>query len=147
MSYQEKRSLVNLISAIIVPGIYFWLVFSDSPEIGLNTDELLKFWGTTMITYIPIAIVARIVIHILFGISNTILTKEKMDKMDERDRIIELKSKNIGQAIFGIGLVGAMATQALDYSATALFAWIIIGGVVSEIFENSLQLRFYRRGF
>ncbi|MBO3697936.1 hypothetical protein [Roseivirga sp. E12] len=147
MSYQEKRSLVNLISAIIVPGIYFWFVFSDSPEIGLNTDELLKFWGTTMITYIPIAIVARIVIHILFGISNAILTKEKMDKMDERDRIIELKSKNIGQAIFGIGLVSAMATQALDYSVTALFACIIIGGVVSEIFENSLQLRFYRRGF
>lgn len=147
MSYQEKRSLVNLISAIIVPGVYFWFVFSDSPEAGLNTDELLKFWGTTMITYIPIAIVARIVIHILFGISNTIITKEKMDKMDERDRIIELKSKNIGQAIFGIGLVGAMATQAMDYSATALFVCIIIGGVVSEIFENSLQLRFYRRGF
>ncbi|OEK00395.1 hypothetical protein BFP97_02200 [Roseivirga sp. 4D4] len=147
MSYQEKRSLVNLISAVAVPGIYFWIIFQDAPQVGLTTDELLKFWGTTMITYIPIAIVARIVIHILFGISNTIITKEKMDKMDERDRIIELKSKNIGQAIFAIGLVGAMATQAMDYSANALFVTILVGGVISEIFENSLQLMFYRRGF
>ncbi len=147
MSYQEKRSLVNMVSAILVPAIYFWIIFRDAPHIGLTTDELLKFWGVSMITYMPIAIVARIVIHILFGISNTIVTREKIPGTDERDKIIELKAKNIGQAIFGIGLIAAMATQALDYSASALFITIIVGGVISEIFENSLQLMFYRRGF
>lgn len=147
MSYQEKRSLVNMISAVLVPAAYFYFIFSSHPEAGMTTDELLKFWGKTMIIYFPIVIVSRIVIHILFGISNAIITREKIPGTDERDKIIELKAKNIGQIIFGLGLIAAMASQAMDYSASTLFITIIIGGVISEIFENSLQLVFYRRGF
>lgn len=147
MSYQERKTIVNLVSAILVPAVYFWMVFNDGPDAGLTTDELLKFWGRTMMIYIPIAIVSRIVIHILFGISNTIVTKEKIPGTDERDKLIELKAKNIGQAIFGLGLVAAMGTQALDYSASALFVTLLIGGVISEIVENSLQFMYYKRGF
>ncbi len=136
-----------MISAILVPAVYFYIIFNTHPEAGLTTDELLKFWGKTMIIYIPIAIVARIIIHIIFGISNAIITREKIPGTDERDKIIELKAKNIGQIIFALGLVAAMASQAMDYSAGALFVVIIVSGVMSEILENSLQLIFYRRGF
>lgn len=147
MTYQEKKSVVNIISAVVVPAIYFWYVFRDAPEAGLSTDELLRFWGRTMIMYMPIMIVSRILIHIVFGISNAIITKEHVPGTDERDKIIELKSKNIGQYIFGLGLIFAMASQAMSMSANTLFVSIIIGGIVSELVENLLQLKFYSRGF
>lgn len=147
MSYQEKRSLVNMISAVLVPVTYFYIIFSSNPVVGMSTDELLTFWGKTMIIYFPVAIVVRIIIHILFGISNAIVTREKIPSTDERDKIIELKAKNIGQIVFGIGLIAAMASQAMDYSASVLFIIIIVGWAISEIFETSLQLVYYRRGF
>ena len=147
MAYQEKKSIVNMVSAVVVPAIYFWYVFRNAPDAGLSTDELLKFWGRTMMIYMPVMIGSRIIIHIVFGISNAIITKEHVPGTDERDKIIELKSKNIGQYIFGLGLILAMASQAMSMSVDTLFLSIIIGGIVSELVENLLQLKFYSRGF
>ncbi len=147
MTYQEKKSLVNLVSAILVSGIYYWYVFRDNPGADMNTDELLKFWGKTIIIGIPIAIIARIVIHIIFGISNTIITKENIPGTDERDKMIELKTKYVGQMVFGLSFVLAMVFLAMDKSVNLMFIAIIGGGIMSEVIENLLQLRYYRRGF
>lgn len=147
MSYQEKRSIINLVSAILVPLIYFMVYIQDlSPE-GFTTDELLLFWGKTMMIYIPVAIVVRILIQILFGISNAIITREQDPGTDERDKFIELKAKNAGQVLFALGLIAAMATLALGMPVSHFFIYFLIGGVLAEILENSLQFYYYRKGF
>ncbi len=147
MSYQEKRSIVNFLSAILVPAIYFLVYVSDLSPDALNTDELLLFWGKTMMIYIPVAIVTRIVIHVLFGISNSIITREEVPGTDERDKFIELKAKNAGQVLFALGLIAAMATLAMGMPVSNFFIYFLIGGILSELLENSLQFYYYRKGF
>jgi len=147
MTYQEKKSAVNFVSAILVPAAYFLIYIPDLSPTGLTTDELLLFWGKTMMIYIPVAIVTRIIIHVLFGISNTIITKEKDPGTDERDKIIELKAKNAGQVFFALGLIASMATLAMGMPISYFFIYFLIGGILSELLENSLQFYYYRKGF
>ena len=147
MTYQEKKSVVNFVSAILVPAAYFLIYIPDLSPTGLTTDELLLFWGKTMMIYIPVAIVTRIIILVLFGISVSIISNEKDPGTDERDKIIELKAKNAGQVIFALGLIASMATLAMGMHLSYFFINFLIGGVLSELLENSLQFYYYRKGF
>lgn len=146
MSYQEKRNVVNIISTLLITAGYFWYVFESRPDQGLNTDELLSFWAKTLLILIPVSIVAKIAIHILFGITNTIATKENIPSADERDKLIELKSTRNAQYLFGMGFILAMAALAMDKSVNVMFVVLVCSGVLSEIFDNLSQLYFYRRG-
>lgn len=146
MSYQERKNIVNILSTLLISGIYFWYVFQSHPEAGMSTGELLKFWAITILVLIPVTIVAKVVILIVFSIANTIATREMEDKLDERDKLIELKSTRIGQGMFTAAFFLAMAALAMDMSANAMFTILICGGIVSEISGNLAQLYFYRRG-
>ncbi len=147
MSIQEKRKIVNIISTLLITSIYFWYVLQSRPEKAMTTDELLSFWATSLLILIPVSIVAKIIIHILFGIANTIVTRE-FDSMnsDERDKLIELKATRNANYLFGAGFFLAMGTLAMDMSVTIMFMVLIVSGVLSEIMDNVSQLYYYRKG-
>lgn len=146
MSYQEKKNVVNIISALVISGIYYWYVVSAQPLDAMTTDELLYFWAKSLLIFMPISIVSRIVIHIIFAITNTIATREKIPSSDERDKLIELKSTRNAQYFFGAGFIIAMIYLVIHGSVTGMFVIIISAGILSEVLENSSQLYFYRRG-
>ncbi|GHE61067.1 MULTISPECIES: hypothetical protein [Roseivirga] len=147
MSYRENKNLVNIVSAIAVPAIYFFFIFKNSPYEHMDTAELLKFWGKEMMTYILVAIGVRIGIEILYSVLYAVITRESIPKTDERDKIIELKSKNISQVIFIFGIIAGMGSLALEMSVNTFFLAFLIGGVIAEIVENLVQLFYYQRGF
>jgi len=147
MSYHENKNWVNMLAAILVPSIYFFFLFKDSPQVGLETAELLKFWGKQMMIYILVAIGIRIGIEILYAIIYSAVTKDSVPKTDERDKLIELKSKNISQIIFIFGIIAGMGTLAMEMSVSNFFIAFLIGGVISELVENMIQLVYYKRGF
>lgn len=146
MSIQEKRNVVTIISDLVISGIYFWYVFHSHPEANMNTDELLKFWASTLLILIPVKIVGFIIIHIVFSILNTIATKEKEPIKDERDKLIELKSARNAQYVFGAGFMLAMGALTLGMSVSVMFIVIIGFGILSEILGPVSQLYFYRKG-
>ncbi|GAB5525812.1 MAG: hypothetical protein Roseis2KO_36840 [Roseivirga sp.] len=146
MSYQEKRSILNMISTVLISGIYFWYVFRGDPTAGMSADKLLYFWGKSILILIPVTIVAKIVIAIVFAVGNTVATREKIPSTDERDKLIELKSLQNSRYMFGFGFILAMVALAMNMSVNVMFIVIVLAGVVSEIVENASQLYFYRKG-
>ena len=60
MYYQEKKSIVNMISTLLVYGIYYWIVFQKYDGVVMSPEEQLQFWGKTMLLIIPIAIASKI---------------------------------------------------------------------------------------
>lgn len=148
MSFREKQSIVNMISALLIAGIYFWYVFQSDPLVGLNTNELLHFWAKTILIYIPVTLGARIIIHILFTIGDTVATQEKEfeQKEDERDKLIELKSNRNAHWVFGMGFVLGLVALVMDKSVNVLFVIMVIAGILTEIFENVSKLYYYRKG-
>jgi hypothetical protein len=148
MDIKEKRILVSLLSSVLVILFYWWYVYSnyiaDNPAI-LND---FKFWGTSFIILIPVAIGIQIVIQIIFAIITHILNKgEEIDPIeDERDKLIELKAIKVSHYLFILGFVLAMGTLAMGMQPWMMFVVLISSGFVASMVNEILRLYYYRKG-
>ena len=148
MSFHEKRALVSLASAVLIPLIYAAMMWPRLPTGDAYGVEVFRFWGSFFIILIPVVIVAKIAIYILFSIINTIATRENDPGLeDERDKLIEARANLNSANVFALGFVLAMLALVLDQPPTTMFIILFIGGITSEIISELSQFVFYRRGF
>lgn len=147
MYYQEKKSIINIISTLLIYGIYYWVVYQEYEAGTMTHTEELQFWGKTLLLIIPIAIAGKIVIHIVFTITNKLVTKEDYPKFeDERDKIIALTSTRNAFIVFGFGFLGALGVIAYGMPMRSMFTFMIVAGVLSDVCDNLSQLYFHRKG-
>jgi hypothetical protein len=148
MSYQERRAIASLISTILISTIYFIFAFQRYPVGNSYSTDVFHFWGSAILIFIPVSIVAKIVIHIQFNIIYAMATKEKEPSLsDERDRLIGLKATGNSLYVFMFGFLLAMGSLVMDMPPSVMFSILIFSVIVSEIFGDITQLYFYRRGF
>lgn len=147
MSFQEKQSILSLFNGIIILGFYSIYVYQ---KYLLSTPEIIndfKFWGKIFVILIPIVIVVQIVMHILFYIGNTIITRESPpEKQDEMDKLIELKSLRLSHWIFILGFFLAMGSQALGIANWVMFVCLIGSGFAAGFASDIAKIYFYRKG-
>ncbi len=147
MSYQERRTLANLVGTILVNVLYTAYMMQRYPTAGDYSPEIFHYWATFFLILIPISILAYIIIYIVFSILNAITTREvEPDITDERDRLIELKGNQIAAYVFGIGFILAMIALVASLPPAAMFAILLCAGLASEMLSSLLQFYFYRRG-
>lgn len=148
MSYQERQSIISLLSTLIITAAYSAYMLQRYPAADAYSPEVFRFWGTYFLVLIPVTIVAKIIITILFSILNTIATREAQpDLMDERDKLIELKCARISLYTFSLGVVLAVGSLVFDQVPAVMFALLIGAGILSEIVFDVTQFVLYRRGF
>jgi hypothetical protein len=147
MSYQERRSLVNIISSIVIPALYSAVMIRRYPSVDPYAREIFQFWGAFFLILIPVSIAARILIYIVFAILNAIATREEdLPVTDERDRLIALRGGQLSMAVFAFGVMLAMGALVVDLPPAAMFIILIGAGVASEVVSELAQFYFYRRG-
>lgn len=147
MSFQEKRNVVSLISTLLIFSLYSMYVFQKYQEGSFHTSNAYSFWGAFILILIPVSILAKIIIHIVFSIVNTIATKEKEPRItDELDKLIELKSTRNSHYVFIIGFLLAMIPLVMDQPPYVMFIIFISSGLLSEVIGVITQLYLYRRG-
>ena len=164
MSYQEKKTIVSILTGILLLAAYCIYAFSKVQS-GMFAPDYMKFWATAILIFIGIGVVASIVIQIVFHIllSIAIAVKEQVqngkcdDKEiektlelemveDEMDKLIGLKSMRIGFAIAGIGFIAALVSLVLNYSPAVMLNIIFVSFSIGSMIEGITQLYFYRRG-
>ena len=164
MSYQEKKTIVSILTGILLLAAYCIYAFSKVQS-GMVAPDDMKFWATAILIFIGIGVVASIVIQIVFHIllSIAIAVKEQVqngkcdDKEiektlelemveDEMDKLIGLKSMRIGFAIAGIGFIAALVSLVLNYSPAVMLNIIFVSFSIGSMIEGITQLYFYRRG-
>ena len=106
MSYQEKRTVATMISALAVMVAYCIHVI-PLWQAGTIDPNDLRFWGGTLLIFlgvlIVLAIIIQIVFHILLSIAIAVRERERDQAMieqtieaamveDEMGKLIELKS-------------------------------------------------------
>lgn len=152
MTYQENRSLTNILSSVITTSIYGFIVYQRYLNGSVETTDVFKFWAITILIFIPISIVARIIIMIFFSIGNAVVQTAKgeevgeLDVVDERDKLIELKSQRISLVIFSLGFILALVTQAVNMNDHVFFITLISAGVITEIASELATILYYRKG-
>ncbi len=147
MSYQEKQSFLSLVNTILIFGFYSLFVYNryvaGSPEI-IND---LSFLGKAFLILIPVTVVIYIIMHIMFAVINKITTNEDMpEKMDEMDKLIELKSIQINHWIFIAGFFMAMGSLANGLKPFIMFILLILSGFRAGVVSDIAKIYFYRKG-
>ena len=147
MTYQEKQSIVNIFSGLLITSIYAAIIFKKHNSGAFDLTQDFQTWGIVFLIFIGVSIVARIIIYIIFHILNAIATREeKIPVTDERDKLIKLKSTRNSYFTFAMTFAAGFFALALGMAVYGIFIVFIIGGLVSEIVENSSQLYYHRKG-
>lgn len=147
MCQKEKMIIVSMISSILIIGFYALYVYhkyiSGNPEVIHD----FSFWGKAFLYFIPVAIVAQIIIHIVFAIVNKIATNEDISSIsDEMDRLIELKSIRISHWTFIFGFILAMGSLAIGMPAYMMLLILISSGFIAGLASDISKIYFYRKG-
>lgn len=148
MSYQERSTIVSLITSISVMIIYVVYILNKYTMETLKSTTEFKHWGVIFLIMIGISIVARIITTIILNIHYRITTKEEEPSFqDEMDKLISLKADRLSLTIFTIGFAIAMSSLAFGNPIYMMFVVIIASGFISELGSLIYTLIMYRRGF
>jgi hypothetical protein len=148
MSIQEKKALINMFSSLLIMGSYIYYIFIFNGDESMSHVNDLQWWGKTLLIYMPVVIVSKIIIHIVFTIINKVAAKEDDPGFaDEFDKLIELKSDRNGNYFFITGFISSMVFIALGYPLYVMFLSIFLGGLVSDVSSELWKFYFYRKGF
>ena len=162
MSYPEKRTVVSVVSGVLLMVAYCIYAYA---KLGFTNLTELKPWATTMLVFIGIGIVGMIIIQIVFHIllSMGIFLKEKIrdesidDKKiestiasemieDEMDKLIELKANKIGYSFVGLGFVAGLIMLSIGLPAAIMLNTLFLASMLGSIVEGLIQLHYYRKG-
>ena len=147
MTYQEKKSIVSVISSILIFVSYCWFMYPRSPGVGVESSETFRYWGSFVLFLTLFSIVAHIMISIIFNIVFRITTKEKEPAFaDELDLLIDLKANRNSFFIFIIGFVFAMGSLVFYQPSQVMFIILIASGFISDVTGSVTKLYHYRRG-
>ncbi|MCK5732366.1 MAG: hypothetical protein KAH13_05060 [Tenericutes bacterium] len=153
MTYNEKKSLTNIVSSVLITTIYAIIIYQKYLNGVLDDSNIFKFWAIIILIFIPISIVARIIIMIVFHILESVVQtakgndiEDEMDVVDERDKLIQVKSTATSMYIFMLGFVLALVTQLFNASNHVFFIVLVVSSLITDIVSESLIIRYYRRG-
>lgn len=147
MSYQEKNSIVSLSSTLVIFIIYTVIVLNKYTA-NIPSEETVRFWAIAILVMVPVQVVIKIFVTIVFNIVNMITTGE-MDPgfSDELDKMINLKAVRNSFYGFLIAFFGIMFYMVLGGTVEGmlmgLFGSVIGIGIILEI----SQIIYYRKGF
>lgn len=147
MPYQQKNSIVSIFSSLLVLGLYCLWVFQINPDKSGTAEGTLRYWGLVMVLMIPVQIIPRLLIQIIFTIINWVTNKELPPPFsDELDKLINLKATR--NSFYGFILVffAAMGLLAAGLPVLAMFYIMFFGFMASGIIAEVSELIYYRRG-
>ncbi len=164
MSYQERRTIVSLITGILVIAAYLIYTLGRYQSGAVDGSDL-KFWAGAILIFIGIGIAVSIVIQIVFHILMSIgiavnrkIQGESLDDKaieksinaqmveDEMDKLIQLKAMRISFAAAGVGFIAALVSLVLGYSAAVMLNILFLSFSVGALIEGVVELYYYRRG-
>ncbi|OLS40767.1 hypothetical protein [Bacillus sp. MRMR6] len=147
MTYQEKKSIVSIMSAILIFVLYCLFMYPRYPGEGAEASEVFHYWGTFVLYLTLFSIVAHIIISIIFNIVIRITTKEKEPGFaDELDKLIDLKAFRNSFFVFVIGFILAMGSLVFYQPSHVMFIILISSGFISDVIGSVTRLYHYRRG-
>lgn len=146
---QEFKIIINLVLTVVITLLYAFKT-KHLMDIGYfaGTDGHAHL-GKHILILIGLMAIANIVMVIFGTIIYTIIQKkcDNVDKVDERDKMIELKSMQISYAIFGGGFVLGLCSLAFGWSVINFILIMVLSIIIAEIIGNLNKLILYRRGF
>ncbi len=147
MTAQVKRPLVFLTIDLFTFSSYFLLILYFDKAL-INSFGELPFWSTSILLLIPLIIVSRVILYVLYSIFNTISTREREDKflIDELGKTIRLKASRNFNTTFTLGFVIAMLVLAAGASISLMFTLFFCAIFAAFIVQNVSEYYYTKKG-
>ena len=147
MSYQKRKSAVSLISNLLIFAIYYGFMLRMERALPETANETAHFLCSAILLLLPVLILGKLVIHIIFTIINSMLRNEREPAFtDELDKLILLKSIRNFCFVFAAGFFAAIGTVASGADSSVLFHLFLFTIILAGITIDLSQLYFYRKG-
>ena len=150
MSIQVQKAVFNFVTTILLMGGYLFYNFGIQGDINLPKVLEIQFWGIFMLKLTGVMIVAKIILFIMFAIFKKVYSvnkdEEDLDFIDERDRLIEMKSDRYSHWIAMVGFIASMIPLSIGYGVQYMFLTILIFGFVSAMMSDVWRIYFYNKG-
>ncbi|MBG6131153.1 hypothetical protein IWQ47_002623 [Aquimarina sp. EL_43] len=146
MTTQEKRPIVFLIIDIITFLSYYIVLLNVYTSKVISMGEL-PFWGASILLFIPIMIISRIVLYVLYSIMNSVMTKKEEDKFltDEFGQLIKLRATRNFNNTFMIGFVITMGLLVLGISITTMFKLLFLSIFAAFVVQNLSEFYYAKK--
>lgn len=154
MPFDEKFTWVSLVTAIVVPGVYFALVGSQLGSVPVSAIAYQVPMLVAIGVYILLTIVGTIMMGIGTGISRGISREltgegstEDIGRSDERDADIRRRGQLAGSYAAAAGALVALVLTMVERDYFWIANALYLGFVASSIVAAVVKLVAYRRGF
>lgn len=157
MTFNSKRTITSMLTGLIL--MIGYVIYALGDKAPSSTD--VKGWAISMLVFIGIAVGAQIIItilfHIFYSVGVAVKERDKTDKEveriiastvkeDERDKLISLKSNQVGNIIGGMGVVGALVMLAFGHSVIFALNIILLAYFTGALIEGVVSIYHYERG-
>ncbi|WP_298475915.1 hypothetical protein [uncultured Maribacter sp.] len=150
MTIQVQKVVFNFVTTILIMGGYLFYVFEIQGDINLPKVLGTKFWGVFILELTMLMVLAKIILFILFAIFKKVNNRNKDEEdlgfIDERDKLIEMKSDRYSHWIAMFGFMVSMIPVSMGYSVHYMFITILSFGFVSSVMSDVWKIYFYNKG-
>ena len=150
MSIQVQKAVFNLATTILIVGGYLFYSFGIHGDVFLSKVMSLQFWGVFILKFTVVMVAAKVIFFILFFLYKRTKSSgkddEDLDFLDERDKLIEIKSDRYSHWISSVGFIISMVPIAMGYSVNYMFSIILVFAIVSTLMLDVWKIYFYSKG-
>ena len=148
ISAQEGITGVTLAALLAVFAVFTHIMLGYHASGILDAPDAGVVIGRSTLALIAVAVVVTIVVQILAQIIRAVVTRDCDEiRLDERDRLIELKSMRTAFTCFSIGFIAAMNALAFEWMTPSLVLLALVSMMyLSSIIGEITKLVLYRRG-
>ena len=151
MNYGEGKTFAELVSSIATLVIYGIAIGLGLYYEYIVITDILQFWAIIILIYIPLSIIVRIIVQILYNIGNSVAHEIKggfpdNEVIDERDKLIMLKATRNSMFLFVVGFFVGLIFLAFQLSPHFFFGSIVLFGILTDFAQTALTIIYYRKG-
>ncbi len=138
MSFQEKSTWIQFVCIALVYGSYFLSIVERVQTLPVEDIGYQATMFATVGALVVLMIVAYIVV--------SIVSRDKDDSADERDRAINRQGEYIGGFVLGAGVLLAMGQAMLEMHQFWIANTLLAAMVLSELVSCACKIALYRWG-
>jgi len=147
MSFGERTIISELLANAVIVVLFIVVLASRNAQGAFAGPDGLTVWARLVLWMIPAAILAGIVVTLLFTLAHRLITGEPSDTLtDERDRLIAGLGWKVTMIVTATGFVAALGALAAGLTVFSVLNLMLASFAAGDTAGNLAKLIAYRRG-
>ncbi len=144
MSYQERASLVAILTSVVVNTFVIARMLQLRAEGAFAGDDAIAVWATVLAWAFPAAIGATILFTVLFRIAER--GREEPRIVDERDRRFQVRGLSVTFGAIVVGYMTMIFGLAFGWQAIIGLSVLYASLAIGDLLGNAVRFASYRIG-